>query len=318
MTTTSDIESGILLVNKPVGMTSFQVVSRIRKLCGVRKAGHCGTLDPFASGLLPVAVGRATRVVRYMDSYDKTYRCRVRFGAFTDTQDRDGVQTGGRLPTDSELRALEESDYEQIRRLILNLSGDRMQIPPMYSAVKSNGKPLYAYARQGITLERSERPIRIHHVEVHAIGVDEGLYADFSVSCSKGTYIRTLCDDLGRESGFGAYADALIRTRCGPYPLSDSHTLEELEEKKFRGELADLFLPEDSALSHLPSLFLSEEEEAAIRMGKLLDLSLFASRMTDCTTGVRTVVRGNCGPIAVVYPDIREGREILRIERVFS
>src|SRR5664280_2365060 len=143
--------SGIINVNKPVGLTSFQVVGRIRKLLGVKKVGHCGTLDPFASGVLPVCVGKATRVVRYMDGYDKTYRCTAHFGASTDTQDREGKVTGGRMPQEDELERMKADDFAALRKLFSELDGDKDQMPPMYSAIKMAGRPLYEYARQGIT-----------------------------------------------------------------------------------------------------------------------------------------------------------------------
>jgi len=156
-------------VDKPVGLTSFQVVGKIRKLLGVKKVGHCGTLDPFASGVLPVCVGKATRVVRYMDGYDKSYRCTVNFGAFTDTQDREGKVIGGREPSFDEFERMKANDFADLRKLFSELDGEKEQMPPMYSAIKMAGKPLYEYARQGITLDRQVRKIRIYNSVVHGI-----------------------------------------------------------------------------------------------------------------------------------------------------
>lgn len=298
------------------------MVSRVRRIFGVKKAGHCGTLDPFASGILPVCIGKATRVVRYMDSYDKEYRCTVRFGSYTDTQDREGRRIGGREPSDAEINRLIEEDYRSIRELITALPGELDQVPPMYSAVKIDGKPLYEYARKGITVERQTRHIHIYSSTVHAVSSQQGLTADFSVSCSKGTYIRTICEMLGEQSGFGAHAQELCRTRCGPFLLSTAYSLDDLEAVQSRDELISRLLPETSALAHLKQIPLTEEEAEHIRQGRQLDLTCFEDRIQEVSlagqTDPRICVYFKGMPLAVVFPDEKEGRQILRIERVFS
>jgi tRNA pseudouridine55 synthase len=314
--------SGILLVHKPVGPTSFQVVSRVRRIFGVKKAGHCGTLDPFASGVLPVCIGKATRVVRYMDSYDKEYRCTVRFGSYTDTQDREGRLIGGREPSAEEMTKLIEEDYRPIRDLILSLPGELEQVPPMYSAVKIDGRPLYEYARKGITVVRQARLIRVFSSTVHGVSSENGLTADFTVACSKGTYIRTLCEMLGEKSGFGAHAQELCRTRCGPFSLQEAYTLDDLESMRNREELMRSLLSESSALTRFKQIRLTEEEAEHVRHGRQMDLSLFEERLREAfgeeETDSRICVYFNEAPLAVVFPDEKDGRQILRIERMFS
>lgn len=315
--------SGIIIINKPVGITSFQAVARIRKLLGVRKVGHCGTLDPFASGVLPICVGRATRVIRYMDVYDKAYRCTVRFGAFTDTQDREGKVIGGDMPSGEELLKLESEDFRRIRSLFSALPGEREQLPPMYSAIKIGGHPLYEYARKGISVERSARPIRIYDCILHDIWADESLHADFSVSCSKGTYIRTICNELGVQSGYGAYADALCRTACGPFSLKEAFTLEDIEALYREGRTAEFLLSEDLAIGHLPRIDVTSEEAFRIRQGQQMDFRQFEDRIRLTGTGnerIGTHIRAYCGErlVAIVLPDDKEGRRILRIERMLA
>lgn len=315
--------SGIINVNKPVGLTSFQVVGKIRKLLGVKKVGHCGTLDPFASGVLPVCVGKATRVVRYMDGYDKTYRCTAHFGASTDTQDREGKVTGGRMPSQDELERMKADDFAALRKLFSELDGDKDQMPPMYSAIKMAGRPLYEYARQGITLERQTRQIRIYNCEVHRISADEMLLADFSLSCSKGTYIRTICDELGKDLGFGAYADALKRTRCGPFSIDSAFSLEDLERLFAAGQVTEFLLSEDFAVAHMPQFEVSEEEAAHIRLGQQMPLEIFEDRMVLSDADELRLKPHFCAYysgqlLAIVLPDEKEGRKILRIERMLA
>jgi tRNA pseudouridine55 synthase len=314
--------SGIINVNKPVGLTSFQVVGKIRKILGVKKVGHCGTLDPFASGVLPVCVGKATRVVRYMDGYDKTYRCTVHFGACTDTQDREGKVTGGREPSDDELEQMKADDFSALRELFAELNGEKEQMPPMYSAIKMAGRPLYEYARKGITLERQTRKINLFDCTLHGITASESLLADFSLSCSKGTYIRTICDELGRESGFGAYAQALERTRCGPFLIEKSYSLEEIERLYLEGRVSEFLAPEDIAVADMPKLDMNSEESDHIRLGQQMPLELFFDRMlqypNDSVLKPRYSAYFQGNLIAIVLPDEKEGRQILRIERMLA
>lgn len=227
--------SGILLINKPRGLTSFGVVSRLRRLTGVKRIGHCGTLDPFAEGLLPICVGRATAAVQFMDGYDKTYRVRVTFGLATDTMDLTGQPILTHIWQPGELEAWQADDFARLREAVARLEGDHLQLPPMYSAVKVDGRPLYAYARAGREIERAARPIRIDQARIQAIAcrladnpAGPGLELDLSIACSKGTYIRVIADDLGQTLGCGAHASRLVRERVGPYRLDQALDLEAL------------------------------------------------------------------------------------------
>jgi tRNA pseudouridine55 synthase len=295
----------------------------------VKKVGHCGTLDPFASGVLPVCVGTATRVVRYMDGYDKEYRCSVRFGAFTDTQDLEGKVIGGHNPSIVELHQMQKDDYSEIRSLLMEMQGDNDQLPPMYSAIKIGGRPLYEYARKGITIERQKRLIHIYSSKVHNITADDSISVDFSLSCSKGTYIRTICNELGEKTGFGAFAQSLQRTRCGPFSIRQAISLEQLEVWVRERKFSDFLLSENLAVAHLPRLEVSEDEAAHIRLGQKLPLDVFSDRLSllddvqESSFQQHTDKKLYCAYcneklIAVVYPDQSEERDILRIERMLA
>ena len=268
---------GIIVVHKPAGMTSFAVVSKVRRLFHVRRAGHCGTLDPFAEGVLPVCVEKATAVVRYMENYDKKYKVVMRFGAQTDTQDVTGTVIGGRNPDEEERRAIAASGFCDLREAVARYSGEMEQLPPMYSAIKINGTPLYKYARQGIDVERARRKIRIHSAVLTDATVDPEFTASMDIHCSKGTYIRTICEELGQQLGYGAHATALCRTSCGPYTLEESVTLEELERIvasaddpwKLFGETRG-FHRTDSAIATMARLELTDADALKLVQGQII------------------------------------------------
>ncbi|NCC75630.1 MAG: tRNA pseudouridine(55) synthase TruB [Clostridia bacterium] len=229
---------GILLVDKPRGLTSFGVVSRLRRLIGEKKIGHTGTLDPFAEGLLAICVGKATAAVQFMDTYDKTYHVRVLFGAATDTMDLTGTVTNSYPFATGELSRLKAAGFTPIRQAVHELPGEKLQIPPMYSAVKVDGQPLYALARAGQTIERQSRPIVIRQATLDAIEcLDETevggprLSCDLTLEVSKGTYIRVIADELGQQLGWYAHAKRLVRTTVGPFVLGQAVTLDELESR---------------------------------------------------------------------------------------
>lgn len=209
---------GVLIIDKPVGMTSFDVVRKVRRWCGTRRVGHAGTLDPLATGVLPVAVGQATRLVEYLMVGEKTYRATLRFGSATDTQDATG-------------QIIETRPWEHIHRAALDaalsgFSGEIQQLPPMYSALKKGGQPLYKMARAGVEVEREMRSIRIESLVVDDFSPPE---MTFTVRCSKGTYVRTLCHDFGQVLGSAAHMTSLRRVACGRFTEADSHTLESLQ-----------------------------------------------------------------------------------------
>lgn len=214
--------TGILLVNKPRERTSFSMVGAVRRLSDTRKVGHVGTLDPFAEGLLPVCIGRATAAVQFMTEYDKTYRVRAVFGTATDSQDLTGQTVSTHQLTPHERDALIATDFARVRQETEKLCDIREQLPPMHSAIKHQGQPLYRYARKGQTVERKMRRVTVHSATLEKVWLQDHVVADLCIECSKGTYIRTLVDELGKRLGYHAHAARLIRTRCGPFRLDDA------------------------------------------------------------------------------------------------
>jgi tRNA pseudouridine55 synthase len=209
--------NGILLIDKPQGMTSHDVVRRVRRLLRTRRVGHTGTLDPLATGVLPVAVGEATRIVQFLMEGDKTYRAVLKLGEITTTQDAEGEVL--------ERRPVEGITVEAVIAAARSFAGVIHQLPPMYSALKKDGVPLYRLARQGIEVERESREVRIDRLQI--LDVDLPLVT-LEVDCSKGTYVRTLCHDLGLALGTGAHLVALRRTRSGSFTEADCVKLEQL------------------------------------------------------------------------------------------
>lgn len=216
---------GIVLINKEKGISSFGVVAKIRKIFNIKKVGHCGTLDPNATGVLPIMIGNATKVSKYLIEHDKEYIATLKLGVKTDS----GDEEGNVIKTDS--FKLKIADEEFYKKKISEVIGVQEQIPPMYSAVKVNGKKLYEYARKGIDIERKARKIEIYSIEV--LNFDyENNEVRFKVSCSKGTYIRTLCENIAELFGSIGYMKELIRTRVDKFKIEDSITISELEKLK--------------------------------------------------------------------------------------
>ncbi|NOS36161.1 MAG: tRNA pseudouridine(55) synthase TruB [Deltaproteobacteria bacterium] len=207
--------AGVLVIDKPGGMTSHDVVMRVRRILGVKKVGHTGTLDPMATGLLPLCIGGATKIARFLEGGEKEYRATIKFGVETDTYDAEG-----KVVAESDTSGVSE---EMVVEALAQFKGKIQQIPPMYSAVKIGGTPLYKLARKGITVEREPK-----EVEISAIDVEEFTMPllTMKITCSKGTYIRTLCHDLGSVVGCGAHLVALRRTRSGYYSIQNAITLD--------------------------------------------------------------------------------------------
>jgi tRNA pseudouridine55 synthase len=243
-----NIPDGILNVNKGQGCTSHDVVARLRRLLKGVKIGHAGTLDPAATGVLPVLVGKATRIAEYLIDWDKEYRALLRLGETTDTQDATGVVLTTCLT--------DHITDDMIRGAILRHEGRLTQIPPMYSAIKMGGIPLYKVARAGRTVEREARVVTIHRLEVLSI---EGRDVSLAVQCSKGTYVRTLCADVGADLGVGGHLRALERRRVGMLTLNEALTVEEIEARVKAGRLSSIALSLDAALHGMPALILDAE-----------------------------------------------------------
>ena len=247
---------GILNVDKPRGWTSHDVVAKVRGLLNGKKVGHAGTLDPAATGVLPILVGRATRIAEYLLEWDKEYRAVLRMGETTDTQDASGM-----ILTRCTVAGLSEP---RIRSVVAQFQGPLSQLPPMYSAIKVGGAPLYKAARSGKTVARELRRIMIHHIEVTGTA---GRDVALRVVCSKGTYVRTLCADIGNALGVGGHLYTLERTRVGPLTVSRALTIDGLSRQCANGGLAAELISLDEALSHLPQVVVAEEAASRLVHG---------------------------------------------------
>ncbi len=266
---------GILCIDKPTGMTSFLCCAVVRRLLGVKKIGHAGTLDPNATGVLPLLVGKATKALEHLPSHDKRYTATLRFGAVSDTLDIWGTvsETGQPLPTQAAIEAA-----------LPAFRGAIWQVPPMTSALKKDGVRLYDLARQGIEVEREARPVTIDRLELVAY---DGVAGELTLDCrcSKGTYIRTLCDDLGRLLGCGAVMTALRRTEAAGYTLADCIPLETAKALAAEGKLASRLLPIDHAFSVCPTVTVSPAQATRFRNGGALALE----RLRTAPTGITRV-----------------------------
>ena len=246
--------SGILIMDKPSGWTSMDVCAKLRGILGERRIGHAGTLDPMATGVLPVFVGQATKAVSFAESGEKEYVARLRLGLVTDTQD-----TSGRVLEQQEARV----SSEQLQAVLPRFTGEIAQIPPMYSAIKIGGQKLYQMARKGVEVERKPRKIHIFSLQVE--GEDSVGDVILRVRCSKGTYIRTLCHDIGQALGCGGCMSALRRTEAAGFSLAQAVTLEDVQSA---GQA--LLLPLDTLFSQYPPLVLTPKAERAARCGSPL------------------------------------------------
>ena len=240
--------NGIILVDKPIGKTSHDMVYLVRRLTGIKKVGHTGTLDPDATGVLPVCIGKATKVCDMLTASDKRYTAELILGKTTDTQD-----ASGNVLTESEVNVTAESVHNIIEEFI----GEIEQIPPMFSAIKKDGKKLYELARKGITIEREPRKVAIHSIDILDINLEMNSIT-IDVACSKGTYIRTLCEDIGNRLGCGAYMNTLRRTMSGGFDIKDCHTVENLREIAEDGKLEDALIPTDSVFEAYEKVVLDD------------------------------------------------------------
>jgi len=239
--------NGIIVIHKEAGFTSHDVVAKMRGICGQKKIGHTGTLDPAATGVLPVCLGNATKLCDMLTDKDKEYVTELLLGVETDTQD-----TTGEILSKREVNVSEE----QVQLAAESFIGAYNQVPPMYSALKVNGKKLYELAREGKEIERAARPVEIHELEILEMNLP---VVKMRVACSKGTYIRTLCADIGEKLGCGGTMQSLQRTRVGSFSLEKALTLGELQEKKDSGELDAVAIPVDEVFAECPALHVREE-----------------------------------------------------------
>jgi len=249
--------SGILNIDKPQGLTSHDVIVKVRQASGIRRVGHAGTLDPMATGVLLVCFGQATRVTEYLMKSPKVYRAQVRLGITTDTGDAEG-----RVISRSEPRGIA---LQEIEHALVSFQGRIQQVPPIYSALKKEGVPLYRLARQGVPVEPTPREVEIFRLEVLDWAPP---FLEIEVTCSPGTYMRALARDLGEKLGCGAHLSSLTRLACGRFTLEEAATLQEVEEV-FRGGFWGLLThPIDEALLQFEALILDREKEKRVRHGQ--------------------------------------------------
>lgn len=252
--------NGILNVYKEAGWTSHDVVAKLRRIAGQKKIGHTGTLDPDAVGVLPVCLGKATKVADLLMDETKTYEAVLLLGTVTDTQD-----TGGRV---LETRPV-TCGIPELSACLESFLGEQMQVPPMYSALKQNGKKLYELAREGKIVERSPR--KVHFYEITLLEA-ELPRARIRITCSRGTYIRTLCEDIGKKLGCGGCMEQLVRTRVGDFSLEEARTLSQIQQKAQEGGLEELLTPVDEIFREYPRAFVREEADRAAKNGNPLKL----------------------------------------------
>ncbi len=250
---------GVIVICKEKGFTSHDVVAKLRGILHMKKIGHTGTLDPDAEGVLPVALGKATRLVDMITDKEKTYEAVMRLGVVTDTQDMSGTV----LSQTTELSVTEE----ELCTVVSSFVGDYMQVPPMYSALKVNGKKLYELAREGKTVERKPRPVHFYEIEILDISFP---LVRFRVTCSKGTYIRTLCHDIGEKLGCGAAMESLLRTKVGRFTLDDAITLAQTEEAVQKGIIESKILGIEEILAEYPRVCCTKEGDRLLANGNPL------------------------------------------------
>lgn len=254
--------TGVIILDKPGGITSFGAVARVRRICGEKKCGHTGTLDPMATGVMTILLGGATRFCEFLPSHDKSYEAVFRLGTVTDTLDITGQVVETRQVTSGEA---------DVREALSAFEGQISQLPPMYSAVSVNGQRLYDLARQGVEVERAERQVTVFSIQMLSANQAEGEYR-IAVNCSAGTYIRQLVSDLGEKLGCGAVLTALRRTRANGFDISRASTLEQLEAAAQGGGLGELVIPVDCALEAYPQVRVSEAQAKRFSNGGELAL----------------------------------------------
>ncbi|MHB8172025.1 MAG: tRNA pseudouridine(55) synthase TruB [Thermincolia bacterium] len=307
-----ELMDGIINVHKPPGMTSHDVVSFIRRTFRQKRVGHTGTLDPGVTGVLPICLGKATRVAQFLTDQDKAYQGELTLGFTTDTLD--GF---GQIIAEKEASHLGEDD---IREAFDGFNGEIEQIPPMVSAVRHQGKKLYQLARAGIEVERRPRKATIHSLEILNI---KGLSTPhpkvfFDVVCSKGTYIRTLCDDIGARLGVGGYMSYLVRTRSGPFTLDTAHSLEYIEQRAKSEDFGQVVLPIEAGLPHLSSVMVWESAVKSVSHGNPLFEPGVAEKPESLQIGQMVRLQDTNGQILAIAKVIFEHKDDYPIKMIFQ
>jgi tRNA pseudouridine55 synthase len=272
---------GVLNLNKPAGMTSHDVVDVVRRILGMQRVGHTGTLDPQATGVLPVCLGRATRIAQFLTQADKEYEMTLRLGITTDTLD-----AAGKVLSDAGEVRVSQAELEAI---LPHFRGTIQQVPPLYSAKKYKGERLYKLARRGETVERPPVAVTIFGLTLE--GFDPP-FVRLTVTCSKGTYARSLCDDIGRALGCGGHLHALCRTRSGRFALDGAVTPEDLEARWRTGRLGEVLISLEDALAHLPGARLAAEAAPLVLHGQAITAGMVTQFPPDLARGTLTRVLG--------------------------
>ena len=263
------MKSGIINVYKEKGFTSFDVVAKLRGILKTKKIGHTGTLDPDAEGVLPVCIGRATKVCDILTDKDKVYEAVMLLGVETDTQDTSG-EVLKELPV--------EVSEEAVKEAILSFVGEYAQVPPMYSALKVNGKKLYELAREGKTVERKARNVQIFSIEILEMDLPR---VRMSVHCSKGTYIRTLCHDVGQKLGCGGCMDKLLRTKVGVFELADTLKLAEIDALAREGLVEDRIISVDELFEDYTKVWMKQEFDVVVHNGNRVKKRMFEEKLSS-------------------------------------
>ena len=269
------MKSGIINVYKEKGFTSFDVVAKLRGILKTKKIGHTGTLDPDAEGVLPVCIGRATKVCDILTDKDKVYEAVMLLGVETDTQDTSG-EVLKELPV--------EVSEEAVKEAILSFVGEYAQVPPMYSALKVNGKKLYELAREGKTVERKARNVQIFSIEILEMDLPR---VRMSVHCSKGTYIRTLCHDVGQKLGCGGCMDKLLRTKVGVFELADTLKLAEIDALAREGLVEDRIISVDKLFEDYTKVWMKQEFDVVVHNGNRVKKRMFEEKLSSNTQRLR-------------------------------
>ena len=295
---------GVINIHKEKGYTSHDVVAKLRGIVGQKKIGHTGTLDPDATGVLPVCLGKATKLCDMLTDKNKTYETVMLLGKVTDTQDISGTVLSE--------TSIDKLDEESVKKAILSFVGDYMQVPPMYSALKVNGKKLYELAREGVEVERKARLVTILEIQIKEINIPR---VRMEVSCSKGTYIRTLCHDIGEKLGCCACMEELIRTRVSRFKLEDSLTLSQVQELKEAGDLDKILVPIDEMFSDYEAITLKEEYMSFVYNGNTF-MPKHIKQYIELVDGKLVRVYDDKGNFIAIYKFIKE-KYIFKIEKMF-
>ncbi len=297
---------GVLIVHKEAGWTSHDVVAKVRRLLGGSKVGHAGTLDPSATGVLPILVGRATRIAEYLINWDKEYRAVLRLGETTDTQDATGQVLTRVDPC--------EVTEDVLQTVIARFRGVQQQLPPMYSAVKVGGQPLYKAARAGRTVDRVERSIAIHQLEIVAV---DGRDVVMRIVCSKGTYVRTLCADIGQTLGVGGHLYALERRRVGPLSIEQAVTIDQVAGHLATGTLPMQFISLDQLLSQLPAVVVNAEQAQRVLHGSPI-FPVEVGQLPASPSPVSVRLKNEAGQLLAIGTHDTGGVGPIRIRKVLS